>query len=131
MTEHKQHIAIVDKRPYFEKALGFGVQHGIIDPIKRHAIVTDGAKGTVQVAEHFGTSHLYEDLDNARKRIVNLVSLYLEDHYGSDLESAARSLQENSFLFHSRSGNEMLKKLHAMPESTVYGDAIGQSLKDF
>jgi hypothetical protein len=131
MTDSQQHIALVDKRPFFEKALCFGVQHGIIDSAKRAAIISDGAKGTVQVAEHFGTSHLYADLDNARKRIVNLVSLYLEDSYGNDLEQAARSLQDNSFLFHSRSGNDMLKKLHAMPESTVYDDIKGQSLKDF
>ncbi|MFD2273300.1 hypothetical protein ACFS07_25590 [Undibacterium arcticum] len=85
--------------------------HGIIDPAKCHAIISDGAKGTVQVADHFGTSHLYADLENARKRIVSLVSLYLEDSYGNDLEQAARSLQDNTLLFHSRSGNDMLKKI--------------------
>lgn len=131
MTDNKQNIAIVDKRPFFEKALCFGVQHGIIDTAKCQAIISDGAKGTVQVAEHFGTSHLYTDLENARKRIVNLVSLYLEDSCGDDLEKAACSLRDNSFLFHSRSGNDMLKKLHAMPESTVYGDIKGHALKDF
>ncbi len=131
MTDNKQNVALIDKRPFFEKALCFGVRHGIIDSAKRQAIISDGAKGTVQVADHFGTSHLYIDLENARKRIVSLVSLYLEDSCGDDLEKAARSLHDNSFLFHSRSGNDMLKKLHAMPESTVYGDIKGHSLKDF
>ena len=131
MSDNKQSVAVVDKRPFFEKALCFGVRHDIIDNAKRQAIIADGAKGTVQVAEHFGTSYLYADLENARKRIVNLVSLYLEDSCGADLEKAAHSLRDDSFLFHSRSGNDMLKKLHAMPESTVYGDMKGQSLKDF
>ncbi|HCN87933.1 MAG TPA: hypothetical protein DIT28_01975, partial [Oxalobacteraceae bacterium] len=126
-----QRIAVVDKRPFFEKALCFGVQHDIVNAAKCQAIIADGAKGTLQVADHFGTSHLYSDLENARTRIVNLVSLYLEDSCGADLEKAACSLRENTFLFHSRSGNDMLKKLHAMPESTVYGDMKGQSLKDF
>lgn len=131
MSEHKHTVATVDKRPYFEKALTYGVKHGQIDPIKCQAIISDGAKGTIQVAEYFGTSHLYTDLDNARKRIVHLVSLYLEDSSGGDLEKAAQSLRDNSFLSHSRGGNDMLKKLHAMPESTVFGDIKGQAIKDF
>lgn len=125
-------IARIDRRPYFEKALSYGVEHLLIDPLRRDAIVTDGAKGTVQVAQYFGTSHLFTALDNARKRIVHLVSLYLEHQYGDDLAKAAKSLQENTFLSHSRGGNEMLKKLHAMPESAVFdGGMKSQELKDF
>lgn len=131
IADDNRNVATVDKRPFFEKALSFGMHNGIIDHATCDAIVSDGAKGTVQVANHFGTSHLHTDLDNARKRIVNLVSLYLEEHCGADLEKAAGSLRDNTFLFHSRSGNDMLKTLHAMPESTVYGDGNGQSLKDF
>jgi hypothetical protein len=131
MADNNQKVAIVDKRPFFEKALCFGVQNRIIDTARCNAIVVDGAKGSVQVADHFGSSHLHADLDNARRRIVNLVSLYLEENSGASLERAALSLRDNSFLSHSRGGNEMLKKLHAMPDSTVFGDVKGQSLKDF
>lgn len=129
--DNSRNVATIDKRPFFEKALSFGVQNRILDGAICDAIVSDGAKGSIQVADHFGTSHLYADLENARKRIVHLVSLYLEDSHGADLEKAAHSLRDNSFLFHSRNGNDLLKKLHAMPESTIYGDGAGQSLKDF
>lgn len=131
MSDHKHGIATVDKRPFFEKALCHGVQQRLIDPLKCQAMIDDGAKGTLQVADYFGTSHLHADLDNARKRIVNLVSLYLEDGCSGNLDKAAQSLRDNSFLSHSRGGNDMLKNLHAMPESTVFGDIKGQALKEF
>lgn len=131
MTQERQAVAVVDKRPFFEKALEYGLRQGIIDRVRCDAIIVDGAKGTVQVADYFGTSHLQTDIENARKRIIHLVSLYLEDHCNGDLAQAAQSLQANSFLFHSRSGNEMLKRLHAMPESTIAGDTSSLSLREF
>jgi hypothetical protein len=131
MTDNNRNVATVDKRPFFEKALSYGVKSGIIDQARCTAIIADGAKGTVQVADHFGTSHLYADLDNARRRIVNLVSLYLEHNFGDDLEQAARSLRDNTFLSHSRGGNELLKELYALPESAIFGDVKAQSLKAF
>lgn len=131
MAENIRSVATVDKRPLFEKALCFGVQTALIDPIKLQLIISDGAKGSLQVADYFGTSHLFTDLENARKRIVNLISLYLADQCGDNLERAAQSLRDNSFLSHSRGGNDLLKKLHAMPDSTVFGDIKGQPLKEF
>ena len=132
MATANHRLATIDRRPYFERALTHGVGSRIIDRIKCDAIVADAAKGTVQVAQYFGTSHLFAALDNARKRIVHLVSLYLEQQCGDDLDRAARSLQENSFLSHSRGGNELLKALHAMPESAVFDDGgQGQALKEF
>ncbi|MDP9108839.1 MAG: hypothetical protein M3N23_07195, partial [Pseudomonadota bacterium] len=131
MAELQQAIALVDKRPFFERALAHGVRTGTISPTVCAAIITDGAKGTVQVAEHFGTSHLQADLENARRRIVSLVSLYLDQTSDGDLARAAQSLQDNSFLFHSRSGNDMLKHLYALPDSTISGDMKSQSLTDF
>ena len=130
-TAHHR-LATVDRRPYFERALTHGVGQRMIDPAKCDSIIADAAKGTVQVAQYFGTSHLFASLDNARKRIVHLVSLYLEHQYGDDLAKAAQSLQDNSFLSHSRGGNDLLKALHAMPESAVFdGGAQGQALKEF
>ena len=132
MPANSSKLATIDKRPYFEKALTYGVKHGLIDTLKCEAIATDGAKGTVQVAEYFGTSHLFGSLDNARKRIVHLISLYLENLYGDNLAEAARSLQDNSLLSHSRGGNELLKKLHAMPAFELFDDGKAtQTLKEF
>jgi hypothetical protein len=131
MTEQNHHVAIVDKRPFFEKALSFGMQQGLIDRQHCQAMIADGAKGSVQVADYFGSSHLHADLENARKRIVNLVSLYLEHQYSGNLARAAESLRDNTFLSHSRGGNEMLKALHAMPDSIVFGDVKTQPVKAF
>ena len=132
MATANHRLATVDRRPYFERALTHGVGLRLIDPIKCDTIISDGAKGTVQVAQYFGTSHLFASLDNARKRIVHLVSLYLEHQCGDDLAKAAQSLQDNSFLSHSRGGNDLLKALHAMPESAIFdGGAQGQPLKEF
>ncbi|MDB5777019.1 MAG: hypothetical protein JWP38_3152 [Herbaspirillum sp.] len=131
MTDQHHHVAIVDKRPFFEKALSFGMQQGLIDRQRCHQMIVDGAKGTVQVADFFGSSHLYADLENARRRIVNLISLYLEHSHNGNLNAAAESLRDNTLLSHSRGGNEMLKALHAMPDSTVFGDVKAQPLKEF
>src|SRR6202166_850968 len=109
MTDQNHHVAIVDKRPFFEKVLSFGMQQGLIDRQHCQKMIADGAKGTVQVADFFGSSHLYADLENARKRIVNLISLYLEHQFNGNLQKAAESLRDNTFLSHSRGGNEMLK----------------------
>ncbi|MQR01622.1 hypothetical protein [Glaciimonas soli] len=128
----KQHsIATIDKRPYFEKALAFGVKNAIISHEKCQTIIADGAKGTLQVADFFGTKHLQSDLENARLRITHLVSLYLEDRFEDNLKLAAESLRDNTFLSHSRGGNEMLKALHALPNCTVFGDSESQSVKEF
>ncbi|SDY48307.1 hypothetical protein SAMN04515617_11521 [Collimonas sp. OK242] len=131
MSDKHRNIELVDKRPFFEKALGFGLKSHILDQEKCRAMIEDAAKGTVQVAAFFGTSHLHTDLENARQRIVNLISLYLEQTYDGDLQKSAESLRDNTFLSHSRGGNDLLKALHALPDSTVFGDAKGQALKEF
>ncbi|WP_148264721.1 hypothetical protein [Collimonas fungivorans] len=131
MSDKHRNIDLVDKRPFFEKALAFGLKSRILDQEKCRAMIADAAKGTVQVAAFFGTSHLHTDLENARQRIVNLISLYLEHTFSGDLQKAAESLRDNTFLSHSRGGNEMLKALHGLPDSTVFGDTKGQGLKEF
>jgi hypothetical protein len=131
MSDAQHSIAVIDKRPFFERALCHGVRTGLIAPGIVDTMITDGAKGSVQIADYFGGSHLQTDLDNARKRMVHLISLYLENSFGDDLTRAAESLRDNSFLSHSRGGNELLKQLHAMPESTLFGDGKGRPLKDF
>ena len=83
------------------------------------AIQTDFAKGIVQIANYFGTAYLRPDLELALRRMVYLMSLYLEDVSGGDLAMAAASLRDNTLLSHSKGGSDMLKRLQAMPDSSV------------
>ena len=127
-----QSLAVHDNRPYFARALDHGLKNGIIDSEKLDAMRTEGAKGVVQIADYFGTAHLRTDLDEAVKRMVYLASLYLEHLSEGDLNRAARSLQENSFLSHSRGGSHMLKALFAMPvDSTIPDPADSDDVKPF
>ncbi len=122
-TAPTQSLATYDDRPYFARALDHGLKNGIIDSEKLDAMRSEGAKGVVQIADYFGTAHLRTDLDEAIKRMVYLISLYLEHLSDGDLTRAARSLQENSFLSHSRGGSQMLKALFAMPVDATIPDA--------
>ncbi len=113
-------VSLYDARPFFEKALQFGVQNGIIDRQKLDAICADAPKGMVQIARHFGSEFLRPELEKARDRMVNLVSLYLESSSGGDLAKAAESLRDHSFLSRSKGGSDMLKALLALPESSSF-----------
>lgn len=127
-----QALAAYDDRPYFARALDHGLKNGLIDSEKLEAMRTDGAKGIVQIADYFGTAHLRTDLDEAVKRMVYLASLYLEHLSDGSLSRAARSLQENSFLSHSRGGSQMLKALYAMPtDSTIHEPAEPHDVREF
>lgn len=125
-------VTIVDQRPFFEKAVRYGLEHGLLSRETIDRMLADAPKGIVQIADHFGTAYLRTDLESALSRIVNLISLYLEDHAGGDLRAAAISLRDNTLLSHSRGGSEMLKRLHAMPTDTsLYprrADPVAQKL---
>ena len=114
-------VSLYDARPFFEKALQYGVQTGIIDSQKLDAICTDAPKGMVQIARYFGNEFLRPELEKARDRMVNLVSLYLESTTGGDLRQAAESLRDHSFLSRSKGGSDMLKALIAMPQNSHFG----------
>ena len=114
-------VSVYDARPFFEKALQYGVQSGIIDRQKLDAMCVDAPKGMVQIARYFGTEFLRPELEKARDRLVNLVSLYLESTTGGDLRQAAESLQAHSFLSRSKGGSDMLKALIAMPQNSHFG----------
>lgn len=116
-----QTLALFDSRPFFEKALVYGLQHGIIDQAKLDAIATDAPKGIVQIARYFGSEFLRPELELARDRIINLVGLNLEHSSGGDLHRAAKALQEHSFLSRSKGASDMLKALIAMPQSSHFG----------
>jgi hypothetical protein len=112
-------LTTFDNRPFFDKALRYGVQQGILTPERLQSIQTDFSKGIVQIANFFGTAHLRPELELALHRMVNLVSLYLEEMSGGDVQIAAASLRDKTFLSHSKAGSDMLKRLHAMPEDTL------------
>ncbi|WP_311221938.1 MULTISPECIES: hypothetical protein [unclassified Acidovorax] len=116
-----QAVALFDERPFFEKALQHGVRHGIIAAPKLAAMNQEAPKGMVQIARYFGTEYLRPDLERARDRLVNLVSLYLEHSTGGDLDRAAESLRDHSLLSRSKGGSDMLKALIAMPQSSHFG----------
>lgn len=114
-------LANVDTRSFFEKVLRFAIDHEVITSAALPGTLSDGPKGIVQIANFFGTAHLRTDLENARQRMVNLISLYLEDMSGGDLQRAALSLRDKSLLSHSKGGADMIKRLHAMPDTKIIG----------
>jgi hypothetical protein len=116
-----QGIAVFDARSFFEKALVYGVQHGLIDTPKLDAMQTEAPKGMVQIARYFGSEFLRPELERARERMVNLVSLNLELSSGGDLRKAAEALRDQSLLSRSKGASDMLKALIAMPQSSHFG----------
>ena len=114
-------LSVYDARPFFEKALQYGVQHGIITPAKLEAIETEAPKGMVQIARYFGSEYLRPEIEQAKNRIVNLVSLYLEHSTGGNVQLAAESLRDNSFLSHSKAGSTLLKDLITLPQNSHFG----------
>jgi hypothetical protein len=114
-------ISLFDRRPFFEKTLVYGVQHGLIDAAKQEAMAQEAPKGIVQIARYFGSEYLRPELEKARERLVNMVSLHLQDASGGDLQVAASLLREHSLLSRSKAGSEMLKALIVMPQNTHFG----------
>lgn len=131
MSEISHALAVSDDRPFFEKALRHGVQQGVISAEKIATITQEAPKGIVQIAETFGSKYLRPEIESARKRIVNLVSLYLEETSGGDLQVAANLIRDNTFLTLSRSGSGLLKTLFAMPEYAMLGKEEKGRVEDF
>ncbi|MBC3885935.1 hypothetical protein [Undibacterium griseum] len=125
------HIALTDHRPFFETALRYGVQRAIIPSSKITAIETEAPKGMVQIAAAFGSQYLRPEIELARRRIVNLASLYLLETSGGDLEMAAKLIRDNTFLTLSRGGSGLLKALFAMPEYPLLGQDVKGKVEDF
>ncbi len=123
-------MALFDERPFFEKALAHGLQHGLIDADKLAAIRADGPKGMVQIARYFGSEFLRPELEKAKDRIINLISLNLQHSSGGDLQAAAQALREHSLLSRSKGGSDLLKALIVMPQNTHFGMADARSFSD-
>ncbi|HQX59077.1 MAG TPA: hypothetical protein PLT77_08100 [Burkholderiaceae bacterium] len=116
-----QTVALFDDRPFFEKALQHGVQHGIIPAERLASMRQEASKGMVQIARYFGTEFLRPELELARTRMVNLISLYLEESSQGDLALAAQALRDSSLLSRSKGGSDMLKALITMPQNSHFG----------
>lgn len=114
-------VALHDARSFFEKALQFGLQHGILTRERLEALNTEAPKGMVQIARYFGSEFLRPQLELARERLVNLVSLYLQHSCEGDLHRAAVSLRDHSLLSRSKGGSDLLKALIVMPASSHFG----------
>jgi hypothetical protein len=127
MTTAATALATVDSRPFFAQALRYGVDEDIITPERMQTLQNEFAKGIVQIAHYFGTAHLRPELELALQRMVRLISLSLENMSNGDLRKAAYALRDKTLLSHSKGGSEMLKTLHAMPESTLL---LGQTVSD-
>jgi hypothetical protein len=114
-------VSRFDARPFFEKALSYGRQHGLLDAARFEAMAQEAPKGMVQIARYFGSEFLRPELEKARERLVNMISLHLEDSTRGDVHSAAVLLRDNSLLSRSKAGSEMLKALIVMPQATHFG----------
>jgi hypothetical protein len=114
-------VSHFDARPFFEKALSYGRQQGLIDVARLEAMGQEAPKGIVQIARYFGSEFLRPELERARERLVNMVSLHLEDATGGDMHAAAVLLRDNSLLSRSKAGSDMLKALIVMPQATHFG----------
>jgi hypothetical protein len=123
-------MALFDERPFFEKALAHGLQHGLIDADKLAAIRADAPKGMVQIARYFGSEFLRPELEKAKDRLVNLISLNLQHSSGGDLQVAAQALREHSLLSRSKGGSDLLKAMIVMPQNTHFGMADARSFSD-
>ena len=116
-----QALAILDARTFFERTLEHGAAHGILSSDTIAALHADAPKGMVQIARYFGSEFLRPELERARERMVNFISLHLQEASGGDLAAAAQLLARHSLLSRSKAGTDMLRALIALPESTHFG----------
>ena len=114
-------VSHFDGRPFFEKALSYGRHHGLIDAARLETMAQEAPKGMVQIARYFGSEFLRPELEKARERLVNMVSLHLEDRTGGDVHASAVLLRDHSLLSRSKAGSDMLKALIVMPQATHFG----------
>lgn len=131
-TQNTHSVAAYDNAPFFEKALKHAVQNNFIDQARLAEIINDAATGSLQIAEYFDEStHLRKNLEVSMKRMVSLVSLYLEDTTDGELDKAAQLLKDKPFRALSRGGSQMLKALYSMPEDEHFGSSRLDTEREF
>ena len=121
MPSTQKSLSAYENRPFLEKALRYAAQHQALNQDDLAGIINDAATGSVQIAEYFGnSSHLRQNLEDAKNKMVSLVSLYLEHTCDGDLLQAEQLLKDKPFRTLSRSGSQMLKTLYALPEDNYF-----------
>lgn len=131
-TQHTHSVAAYDNAPFFEKVLKHAVQNNFIDQARLAEMINDAATGSLQIAEYFDEStHLRQNLEVSMRRMVSLVSLYLEDTTDGELDKAAQLLKDKPFRALSRGGSQMLKALYSMPEDENFGSSRLDSEREF
>ena len=132
MPSSQQSLSAYENGPYLEKALRYAVEHQVLNQESLTAIINDASTGSVQIAEYFGnSSHLRQHLEDAKNKMVSLVSLYLEHTCDGDLFQAAQLLKDKPFRALSRGGSQMLKTLYALPEDHYFGSPRLESEAEF
>ena len=121
-------LAIHDTRNFFEKTLQYGLAQKIIGPQRCAALGIEAPKGMVQIARYFGTEFLHANLELARERLVNLVSLQLEHASAGDLHQAAVLLRDCSLLSLSKAGSDWLRAMLALPNDDQFFDELAESV---
>ncbi|GAB4396215.1 MAG: hypothetical protein OHK0048_00140 [Rhodoferax sp.] len=114
-------LRVQDRQPFFERALRWGRAHGVIDDARLAAMKQEAAKGIVQIARYFGSEYLRPELELARVRLVNLISVHLMQATGGDERQAAQLLRDHTLLSRSKAGSDFLKALIVMPQGTHFG----------
>ena len=114
-------VSLIDRSSFFEKVLRYGIAQGLLTAEKLDAIQNDAPKGMVQIARYFGSEFLRPELEKAKERIVNLVSLSLELDSEGDLHRAALVLRDHSFMSRSKAASDRLKALIVMPQNSHFG----------
>ena len=114
-------VALHDARSFFERTVAHGAAHGILSGEKIASLHADAPKGMVQIARYFGTEFLRPELERARERMVNFISLHLQEVSDGDLAQSAQLLATHSLLSRSKAGTDMLRALIKLPESSHFG----------
>ncbi|MES2580206.1 MAG: hypothetical protein V4552_06615 [Pseudomonadota bacterium] len=132
LIQNTHSVSAYDNAPFFEKALKHAVQNNFIDQARLAEMINDAATGSLQIAEYFDEStHLRQNLEASMRRMVSLVSLYLEDTTGGELDKAAQLLKDKPFRALSRGGSQMLKALYSMPEDEHFGSSRFDTEREF
>ncbi len=121
MTMTQAVVALFDDRPFFEKALAYGVQHGVLDQAKLDAIQTDAPKGMVQIARYFGSEFLRPELEKPRTASSTWSASRLKFKAAGTCAKPPSTLREHSFMSRSKAASDMLKALIVMPQNTHFG----------
>jgi hypothetical protein len=115
------HVSLFDAGLFSKRRWPSGCSTASSTSAKLEAINAEAPKGMVQIARYFGTEFLRPELEKARDRMVNLVSLHLEYSSEGDLRVGGRTAARQLLFVALQGGSDMLKALIAMPQNSHFG----------